>query len=250
MSFIVLTASINCFISASVSLDPSLDNPVLSSSNVILPLPSVSMLLNICLRPWISSSESVSAMTFRQFKFQIVLRHWQCKWKRLEHMQIELIKNQLWSAFVPYYPLRNWKWRWKKSYLQSKFLQLVHCSKLFHPNQHSTINRFIRGFTIFLHPWMLWVKCTIQMTLMEFPTNFDVAVSQTFMCLPRTSAAVILFLGSFVNIFLMRSFAASDIEGHGALCKSSFPSIMESNIPFSVSETEFKQIYQKHIIEN
>lgn len=86
------------------------------------------------------------------------------------------------------------------------------------------------------------------MTLMDnFPLKFSVKVSQAFMCLPRTSAAVILFLVSFVNIFLMRSFAALDIEGHGALSKSSLPSIIASNIPFSVSKIEiFVQSYQKH----
>lgn len=32
--------------------------------------------------------------------------------------------------------------------------------------------------------------------------------------------AVIRFLGSFINILLIRSFAEADVEGHGALSKS------------------------------
>jgi hypothetical protein len=63
---LVLTASISCFISTPVSLDPSLDSPDLSSSYVIVPLSSVSMLLNICFKPLISSSERFSAITFKK----------------------------------------------------------------------------------------------------------------------------------------------------------------------------------------
>ena len=55
--------------------------------------------------------------------------------------------------------------------------------------------------------------------------------------LPRASAAVILFLGSTVNIFLTRSFALGEMESHGALCKSSLASETALKISFSVSNT-------------
>ncbi|BAT01750.1 Os07g0515150 [Oryza sativa Japonica Group] len=57
------TASINCFTSASESFDPSLANPALSSSYVMVPLLSVSMFVNICFRPLISSSLRFEAIT-------------------------------------------------------------------------------------------------------------------------------------------------------------------------------------------
>ena len=44
------------------------------------------------------------------------------------------------------------------------------------------------------------------------------------------------FLGSRVNIFLIKSFAAAEIEGHGALSRSSLPSKIDSNMALSVSK--------------
>jgi hypothetical protein len=58
-----LTASISCWTSASLSLVPFLASPRRSSSTVIVPLLSESMLLNISLSPLISSSERHPAMT-------------------------------------------------------------------------------------------------------------------------------------------------------------------------------------------
>lgn len=55
---------------------------------------------------------------------------------------------------------------------------------------------------------------------------------------PRASAAVIRFLGSIINILLMRSFAPVDIDGHGELFKSSLPAKIASNMPFSVSKKQ------------
>jgi hypothetical protein len=55
---------------------------------------------------------------------------------------------------------------------------------------------------------------------------------------PRASAAVIRFLGSIINILLMRSFAPVDIDGHGELFKSSLPAKIASNMPFSVSKNK------------
>jgi len=54
--------------------------------------------------------------------------------------------------------------------------------------------------------------------------------------IPSASAAVILFLGSLINIFLIKSFALSDIVGQGEVSRSSFPSKIASNIVFSVSK--------------
>lgn len=51
----------------------------------------------------------------------------------------------------------------------------------------------------------------------------------------RTWKAVNLCLGSDVNIFLTRSFAPWDIEGHGSLEKSMCPRKIALNIPFSDS---------------
>lgn len=53
--------------------------------------------------------------------------------------------------------------------------------------------------------------------------------------IPRTCAEVILFLGSCVSIFLTRSFALFETDGHGSLLKSISPSSIASNIPFSFS---------------
>jgi len=53
--------------------------------------------------------------------------------------------------------------------------------------------------------------------------------------LPRTCSAVIRLLGSSVSIFLTRSFALSDIEGHGWLSKSISHFRISSNIPISLS---------------
>jgi hypothetical protein len=51
----------------------------------------------------------------------------------------------------------------------------------------------------------------------------------------KTSHAVSLCLGSEFNIFLTRSFAAGEMEGHGSLEKSTWPLRMALNIPFSDS---------------
>lgn len=51
----------------------------------------------------------------------------------------------------------------------------------------------------------------------------------------RASDAVILFFGSMVSIFTIRSLAPLDIVGQGALSKSISPFKMASNIPRSVS---------------
>ena len=58
-----LTASISCSTSASLSLVPCLASPRRSSSTVMVPLLSASMLLNISFRPLISSSDRHPAMT-------------------------------------------------------------------------------------------------------------------------------------------------------------------------------------------
>lgn len=55
--------------------------------------------------------------------------------------------------------------------------------------------------------------------------------------IPSASAAVIRFLGSLANIFLIKSFALSDIVGQGEDSRSKFPSKTASNIVFSVSKT-------------
>lgn len=60
-----------------------------------------------------------------------------------------------------------------------------------------------------------------------------------FLYSPRAWKAVILFFGSLVNIFLIRSLAESDIEGHGDLFKSRFPRNIASNMPFSVSKAKY-----------
>lgn len=59
------TASIRSLISVSFKVDPYFLNPTLSSSNVIAPLLSVSMAANISFKPAISSSDKLSAMTWR-----------------------------------------------------------------------------------------------------------------------------------------------------------------------------------------
>lgn len=55
--------------------------------------------------------------------------------------------------------------------------------------------------------------------------------------LQRTSWAVNRFLGSLTSILLTRSFALSDILGHGSDTKSSSPFKTCSNIPCSVSDS-------------
>lgn len=55
------------------------------------------------------------------------------------------------------------------------------------------------------------------------------------MHLHKTSWAVNRFFGSLTSIFLTRSFALSDILGHGSDTKSSSPFKTCSNIPCSVS---------------
>lgn len=54
----------SCLTSDSVSWDPVRAKPVFSSSYVIVPLLSVSMFVNIVLRPLISSSDRFCAMTY------------------------------------------------------------------------------------------------------------------------------------------------------------------------------------------
>ena len=60
-----LTASISCLTSSSVSFVPCLARPPFNSSRVMVPLLSVSMLLNISFRPRISSSDKHPAITWR-----------------------------------------------------------------------------------------------------------------------------------------------------------------------------------------
>lgn len=60
--------------------------------------------------------------------------------------------------------------------------------------------------------------------------------------LPSTSAAVIRFLGSCVNILLTRSLALLEMEGHGSDAKSISPRNTSSNIPFSFSEKSIQTI--------
>lgn len=54
-------------------------------------------------------------------------------------------------------------------------------------------------------------------------------------CLLRTWTAVSLCLGSGFNIFLTRSFAPDEIEGHGSVVKSMWPRKIALNIPCSAS---------------
>jgi hypothetical protein len=61
----ILTASIRALISESIKLAPTLCKPVFSSSNVIWPLLSVSIILNISFNPAISSSDKLSAITYK-----------------------------------------------------------------------------------------------------------------------------------------------------------------------------------------
>jgi len=63
----------------------------------------------------------------------------------------------------------------------------------------------------------------------------SIKLSWMMMYLPSAWAAVILLLGSLVNIFLIRSFAEDEMLGHGGLSKSRLPSNTASNMPFSVS---------------
>ena len=60
----ILTASSSCLTSTSGSLVPCLESPCFNSSSVIVPLLSVSMLLNISFRPLISSSDKHPATTY------------------------------------------------------------------------------------------------------------------------------------------------------------------------------------------
>lgn len=62
-----------------------------------------------------------------------------------------------------------------------------------------------------------------------------------YLYLRRASSAVIRFLGSIVNIFLTRSFAEVDIEGHGDDSKSNWPLTISSNMPFSVSDVHVQE---------
>lgn len=89
--------------------------------------------------------------------------------------------------------------------------------------------------------WRIWRsvldKATWKLFFWKRNRNWCKWFGQTTTNLPSASAAVILFLGSTVNIFLMRSLAGADMEGHGALCKSSLACKTASNIAFSVSNT-------------
>jgi len=67
-----LTASINCLTSDSESLLPSFGRPAFNSSNVIVPLLSVSMDLNISFKPIISSSERFSAITCNKIVYKLI----------------------------------------------------------------------------------------------------------------------------------------------------------------------------------
>ncbi|KAF5781537.1 hypothetical protein HanRHA438_Chr11g0497311 [Helianthus annuus] len=55
----------SCLASASISFEPHGAKAVLSSSYLIVPLLSVSMVVNNDLNPWISSADKFSAMTLR-----------------------------------------------------------------------------------------------------------------------------------------------------------------------------------------
>lgn len=61
----------------------------------------------------------------------------------------------------------------------------------------------------------------------------------------RTSWAVRRFFGSLTSIFLTKSFALSDIEGHGSDTKSRSPFKTCSNIPCSVSDQNKMQHIRK-----
>lgn len=74
---VVITASIKDLISDSINSDPTFFKPSLSSWYVIVPLLSVSIILNNSFRPPISSSESRSAMTCKRIFFLCVSPH--CK---------------------------------------------------------------------------------------------------------------------------------------------------------------------------
>lgn len=71
---------------------------------------------------------------------------------------------------------------------------------------------------------------------------YNVSQIKTLQNIPSASAAVIRVLGSLANIFLIKSFALSDIEGQGEDSRSNCPSSTASNIVFSVSKTTY-QIY-------
>eukprot|EP01018_Ginkgo_biloba_P008956 Gb_00925 [translate_table: standard] len=158
-------ASINCLTSDSEILEPCLARPIFNSSKVIVPLLSVSILLNISFRPIISSSDRLSAITFK-------------------------------ATFL------------------SLFIAL-NCFILF--NTALSIGLSGASPSSLIHGWL------------------------------RTWRAEIRSFGSCFNIFPTRSFALLDMDGHGAVSKSTCPSRTASNIPRSVSAqkggTPLRRIY-------
>jgi len=65
--------------------------------------------------------------------------------------------------------------------------------------------------------------------------------------IPSACAAVMRVFGFLSSILVIKSLAAPDIECHGLLSRSSFPFLISSNIPASVSEivsktSEFEKV--------
>lgn len=75
----ILTASIRALISESIKLAPTLCKPVFSSSIVIWPLLSASSILNISLNPAISSSDKLSAITYKHKENELEIASVYCR---------------------------------------------------------------------------------------------------------------------------------------------------------------------------
>ena len=82
-----------------------------------------------------------------------------------------------------------------------------------------------------------------------FRLNFSVKRSHSLSCtlkitrLLRTWKAVNLCFGSEFNIFLTRSLAAGEIDGHGSLVKSTWPRKIALNIPCSDSAMKNQKFF-------
>ena len=122
----------------------------------------------------------------------------------------------------------------KMEYPKSSFLELVHRSELFEPIQNCIVKRCIGCFSILLNPRMTWWDQNEKDGMSE--NALDVWMETSLgKYLLSTWKAVSLCLGSEFNIFLTRSFAPGEIEGHGSLVKSSWPRRIALKIPFSDS---------------
>lgn len=121
---IVLTASIRIWTSASGIWWPSLCNPTLSSSMLILPLLLVSMILNPSCMPATSSCDKCSAMTCK-FKFQ---------------KKAEMVRNDIYHTVEHPKQMQEpdniIKQKTLRHYLQCTFLKLVHYRELLEPCSH------------------------------------------------------------------------------------------------------------------